>query len=467
MKRAHPICIFENLSRYFWLFLFPLIRSLVIFDGGFFYWLSGAWFDLLIVAAIFGFAVLRWLFTGYSLLPDGIRVRKGILIQKDLIVRSSSLSSVCVTVPFFYRPFRAVRVQGDSDAGRAKRCDFSLVLSPAAAEEMRHAIRRTEGRNRNYQTGGKFLALFAFVSSKSFVGVIFVFTLLTQSGRIFGRTFQTMIIDQLTGLARSLAFGIPPAAAYLGLLIFLGWLASFLINLLRNARFSVKRRGNSLHIGAGILTRYRRRIDIRRITQLELRQSPLMKLLRVSSVFLRCAGYGKAKNELAVLFPVVGEKERNTLLSDTMPEWQVSENTLRPSAGALLFFLGPPAAVGALIAAAASLFGIRFPEWSEMAAFLGWMFEIPVLWWMVARAIGFRHTGASGCGETRTMRYVKGLALYTAIVRKEKILGVTYRKSPVQRFTGRCTVIVEIWGEKRIRHKIPGLLFEEAEKLFR
>ena len=70
LKRPHPINILEHISGYFWLLLLPLVRGLFAFRGGFWGWLSGVWFDLLVLAAILGFALLRWASTvSYTHLP--------------------------------------------------------------------------------------------------------------------------------------------------------------------------------------------------------------------------------------------------------------------------------------------------------------------------------------------------------------------------------------------------------------
>ena len=86
MKRMHPINILENVSGYFWLLLFPLIRGFFSFRGGIWAWLGGVWFDLLILAAIFGLAFLRWWLAGYELTQDGVRIVNGILVRKDFLV---------------------------------------------------------------------------------------------------------------------------------------------------------------------------------------------------------------------------------------------------------------------------------------------------------------------------------------------------------------------------------------------
>ena len=58
--RMHPVNILENLSNFFWLLIFPVIRGLFTFRGGLIAWVQGAWFDLAVVAFIVLLATLRW-----------------------------------------------------------------------------------------------------------------------------------------------------------------------------------------------------------------------------------------------------------------------------------------------------------------------------------------------------------------------------------------------------------------------
>ena len=58
--RQHPLTIVHAFWKYIFLLIFPLLRSLVLVRQSFVYWLSGVWFDLLILFSIvlFGFSVV-------------------------------------------------------------------------------------------------------------------------------------------------------------------------------------------------------------------------------------------------------------------------------------------------------------------------------------------------------------------------------------------------------------------------
>ncbi len=469
MKRTHPINILENISGYFWLLLLPLVRGFFTFRGGLFAWLGGVWFDLLVLGAIFGLAFLRWLLVGYELTKEGVRVVSGILLRRDFTVPYRQFASVSMVAPFYYRPLGAVHLFADSDAGNAWKYDFALTLPVKPAQEILRRAKRGsvkgEKQRRSYCSSGVYVATLAFISSKTVTGVLFTAALLVQAGKILGHELETTFLQGLTDLANQLAFGIPPAAVFLALVVIWGWLISFVINLARHYHFTVTRQGESLQIQSGLFTRYRRQINVRKVNIVESRQSIFTKISHVHSFFLHCAGYGKSKNELAVLFPAANEKRMREILRNIMPEWHFSERAVFPKGKAIFRFVLPPVGVGLAVGALAFFLSGWFPRLSELITFLGWMLELPALWWLVSRVVSFYHTGISKIGGIYTLRFSRRFGFHTVAVREEKVVEIVLRQSVWQRMSGTCSVSVYTWSEGKKRHVIPALRLEEVSEL--
>lgn len=470
MKRMHPINILENISGYFWLLLFPLVRGLFSFRGGILIWLSGVWFDLLILTAILGLAFLRWRLAGYELTENGVRIVNGILIRRDYTVLYSQFASVSLVERFYERPLGVAHIFADSDAGNEWKYDFVLTLPLKSAQEIIRRVKQSPNlknneQRRSYRSNGFYIATLAFVSSKTVTGVIFTAAFLTQAGKILGREFETEFLQGLTELAKSLAFGIPPAAVFLALVLVLGWVISFIINIAKNYRFRVTRQGNSLQIQSGFFTRYRRQMNVLKVNLVESRQSIITKLFRIHSLFLHCAGYGKKKNELSVLFPAVNEKMVQEIIDNIMPEWRFSKRTVFPKGRTMFRFIIPPIGVGILIGVVTFILADLFVWFSDIILFLGGMLELPVLWWMIIRMVSFYHTGLSKDGDVYTLRFSHGFSFRSVAVREEKIVQVKLRQSICQRVSGNCNLMVCTWSEGMKRHIIPALPIDEVCKL--
>lgn len=470
MKRMHPINILENVSGYFWLLLFPLIRGFFSFRGGIWAWLGGVWFDLLILAAIFGLAFLRWWLAGYELTQDGVRIVNGILVRKDFLVPYRQFASVSLVAPFYYRPFGAVHLSADSDAGNNWKYDFTLTLPLKPAQEILRCAKcgwrpGFSGQRRTYRSSGFYIAMLAFISSKTVTGVLFTAAFLVQAGKILGHEFETTFLQGLTDLANKLAFGIPPAAVFLALVVVLGWVISFIINLARNYRFTVSRQENSLQIQCGFFTRYRHQMNVEKVNLVESRQSIITKAFHIHSLFLHCAGYGKAKNELSVLFPAASEKRVWEIVQNIMPEWHFTKRTVSPKGKSIFRFILTPVGIGVALGLAALVLAGIFPRLSDLILFLGGMFELPVLWWLTARIIAFYHTGISKSGGVYTFRFPRGFGFHSVAVREEKVVQVKLRQSIWQGMSGSCNLIVYTWSEGKKRHVIPALPVEQTCEL--
>ena len=81
-RRSHLINILENTSRFLILLLLPLIRALFATQVGFYEWLSGAWFDLLVLGVIIALGVYGWYSYTYFVSKAGILIQKGIFFRK-------------------------------------------------------------------------------------------------------------------------------------------------------------------------------------------------------------------------------------------------------------------------------------------------------------------------------------------------------------------------------------------------
>ena len=89
-RHPHPIMIFENLSRFLFLLIIPLLRGFLyaIFGGSLYEWLEGAWFDLLIVFIMVAASILEWAFFRYTVYRRGILVRRGVLVRNSFFIPS-------------------------------------------------------------------------------------------------------------------------------------------------------------------------------------------------------------------------------------------------------------------------------------------------------------------------------------------------------------------------------------------
>ena len=247
-KRQHPAKIFYLVSRRFWLMLIPLARGLVALRWDFYSWVRGAWFDILIVLFIGISAYLRWRCTYYKLESEHISIQTGIFAKRSFCVPYEKSCVFLAEHKFFLRPFGAANLYLDTNAGGPRKTDVSLTVSEKDCEQLFAVLKKDGGVKASYQPGMKRLVVFSIMFSSTLSGVIYIGTLLSQSGKLLGRSLQAMLFTAVTDVSKSLALKIPPFALGISLFLFTGWLFSFLSSLLRHIRFAVGRNGEQLEI---------------------------------------------------------------------------------------------------------------------------------------------------------------------------------------------------------------------------
>lgn len=470
MKRhPHPVYIIESMSRFVLLLLLPLLRGLLSLRSSVLIWLRGAWFDLAVLFLILflGFAV--WLSSSCCVLEDGIRIVTGIFRREDRFLPYAQLSSLRYEKPFYYIPIGAVRIYLDTDAGAGSRSDARLTLRKKDAEYLfRKATRwlsATRAVKRVYQPKWLYIAALSLITSNTLTGALFFWTFFTQAGRIFGTEFQDTIYTGLTDLANFLAFGLPPAAVILAYVILGGWLISFLMGLVRHRGFSTTRKGNTIQINTGVIIWRKYLLQVDRIHLVEIRQSLMTKLLGLYSVFVRCTGYGKQKNEVAVLMPAADRQEARRNLKLLLPEIKRGERTLRPRAQTITRFLLIPTL---LIVAIGLLFAVLIrllTSFGDTLLFVGIMAELPAVWYLLVRVASFFHTGIGLSDGVYTCFCTYGFRFCTYALPKQKVARFTFRQTIFQRWFGFCDLLLYPYAEQSRRIVVPNLYLKDIAAL--
>lgn len=495
---THGLAVVENTTRNFWLLLFPLLRGLGALQFDLYSWVRGAWFDLLIVVVLLASAVLRWQYYTYMLTDEGIYFRKGVILRKAATLPWSCLSGTTFEQPPLYRLLGVQHFRAETDAGSSRRADFRITLSNAQAAQLARALaaagvayqsrgKKASARFR-YRPSWGYLALFSILSSSSLSGVLFASAFITMTGAIIGRKLEQDVLSSITELSRHLAFGIPPLAAMLSIVLFLGWLFSFLRNVLRYLRFELSREDDGhLLIRTGYFGRYAHRLSPCHINYLDLRQTLLTKLLSVSSGYIHSSGYGKGKNEIAVLIPATAKKTILRTIRRLLPELlpsNAANNTMEASSTEastmeassmeasvveakppkLTFwgFISNSVFVVLLIPCAALLLRNVFPDWSQLIVFAAFMAEIPSIWWLIVNFVSFYTTSIRFDGRILTLLYASAYAFHTVTIPVGKVVQVRITQSIFQRMGNCCSLQIYTCSERSRRHTVPNLLLADA-----
>ncbi|MBZ4671387.1 MAG: rane-flanked domain [Oscillospiraceae bacterium] len=451
-KRQHPAKIFYLVSRRFWLMLIPLARGLVALRWDFYSWVRGAWFDILIVLFIGISAYLRWHCTYYKMESDHISIRTGILAKRNFCVPYEKSNVFLAEHKFFLRPFGAANLYLDTNAGGARKTDVSLTVPEKDCEQLFAAIKKDGGIKASYQPGMKRLVVFSIMFSSTLSGVIYIGTLLSQSGKLLGRSLQAMLFTAMTDVSKSLALKIPPVALGISLFLFAGWLFSFLSSLLRHIRFAVSRNGERLEISGGFFTKRNYIINSYGINYADLKQNLLSKLFSVMSINIGCSGYGKGKNEIPVLIPITTKSQALSSLKMLLPKSVPGGYGIKPRWDYILRFITMPAIFCILIPLASKKLFMMFPFLGSIIIFVCIMGEIPALWMLFIKLCAWVSTGIFFDEKNIILRYSYWYSFHTVIIPKEKIAKISISQNIFQIMSGACDVKIYPAGESPKPH---------------
>ena len=470
-KHSHIINILQNMGKLSIFLVVPVLRGLLFTGVGFSEWVSGVWFDLLIIFCMVGFGFVRWYFNSYQITNDGINVRRGILFKKQRFISYKHLSTMSTHTPFYFKPINVVRLYADSDAGKRKRHDFSLTIKKSDAEELirlaGEQFAKSSKLRREYNPKRGYVTILSIITSNSIGGVLFFSALLSQLGNVMDNELSNKLVDELTNITKVLAFGVPPVAAVLTYVILAGWVISFVINLLRHYDFSVLRQGNLLDISMGIVTKRRYKVATGQINLVEAKQNLLTKVLGFFSVFIHTSGYGKKKHEHSVLIPAADKFQAERNLSILLPEIAMGSLSVKPKKKAIMVFLSLPIAIIIGIAGIFLFAYWLFPNFNDVIMFLGIMAEIPAIWFLFVKIASFFHTGIGKQNNVYTLAFTRVFLFYTVAMPKKSVSKIVLKQNLFQKKSKLCDVIIYSYSEGGKHQKISGVELQQAKEMFK
>ncbi|MDE6746108.1 MAG: PH domain-containing protein [Oscillospiraceae bacterium] len=474
MSRQHKIAILKYTTKNFWMLLIPLVRGLAAMNFDLYHWLQGAYWDLIVILLMIGFAVLRWYFIRFEVEENGIFISHGVLLRNEFTIPYSAVACASAARSLWLRPIRAVTVALDSDShsalGQGKKADAELIMKLTDYTKIYNNIPNSSTNAKfSYRASKADLVFFSLVFSSTLSGVIFLGTLFIQGSRIVGNQLEEQFLNavsDVTEFMQKIVSGVTPAAVALTLIFALGWGFSFASNLLRHINFRIQRCGNDITVRNGFFSKWRYYVNISKVNCADLRQNLLMKICRVMSVHVSCTGYGKSRNEIPVFVPITTKKRVMSTMQMMLPSFTLSNISLKPKPFYIMPFLWGPLLSAVLLPVGAVAAARFFPAWSGIVKFLLIMGEIPSLHLIAVKIMAKFTTGIGFGNDTITLKYCTFSQFHTVIVPKSRIAYVRLSRTIFQRFNGTCDVWVYSRGERASKHRIRGIDVKKAEEFF-
>ncbi len=434
-------------SRRWWLlWMIPLLRLILPAP----YTVVALVRDLFPAVLLTGYSVAKWRCCRYRLTESAngtfhrVGVREGIVFRRTLHLCADDAASVEVERTPLLWLLRARRIRV-STAGLRRRTDAVLYLT---ASRTRRLFSLNADRKARQRLPVWPVAVLSLTGSNAAVGLLTVVPLLRQLSLVLGDH-----LSQITA-AGPVWTGLPPLLSTAANAVLLGWLVSVARTFWRYVGFSAKREDEHLHLISGLFTRRDVLIDCAKITAVERRQTLGMGLLGLSGAVITAAGYGRDRGTRPVLIPAASTPQFHHTLSRLLPDYPACPLTIRPRS--LFRYVAAPLLF--LCAMASAAVGRLWPPLTLAGLFFGG-------WWLLVRLWGYDRGGWGITDTAVSLCYPRGLALYRVQLPRCVTDCITVTQTPFQRWRGTCTVQVRCFGEKRRRHRVWGLPFENVENL--
>lgn len=467
-KRQHPIKIIGYTTRTFWLLLIPLARSLVAVRFDVATWLAGWWLDMLVLGVMFLYAFFRWFFVTFEIQTDEIRANTGFFGLFKVRIPYSGVCTVSCSQGPFYRAFGAYNVYIDTNSGTQLKSDLTLTVSGFHIVKLKKFSKSETSRKPvfSYSPRKRDMVAFSLLFSSTLSGVILFATLIIQSSRIVGRELEERFFNTVNSYAKTFAVRLPYYVVVVALVVFLGWLYSFLINMFRHFNFNVTRTDNNLIITSGAVTRRFHMLSLDRINYIDIQQSLLMKIFKICSVHIHCTGYGKSRREIAVLIPVTTLSVVEKTMGLLLPEIDKAEISLKPRVKNIMRYLWPPIWLCAGIPAVAAVVAYFVNGWSDIIRFVAIMLEIPSFWLLIVKAASIFTTGVGVDNDYATFSYCSFYKFHRVIVKTRNISEISIYQTPMQYLARNASFKINTHGESNTYHIIKNFPLVSAQRFF-
>lgn len=476
MIHEHPFKILKHAKNSIWLLIFPVLRGIRSFSldlDAFYTWIKGGWFDLCVLIIILGFGYLQWLFTWVRLGRNHVRLMSGIIFKRRVEIPYKNISAITAQHSFFLRPFKAVTVNIDTGAGALDTTDMSILLYREDLKKIQRKlpkIKKDEKKSFKFRPKWYQIVFFSFVFSSSLSGAAYLATLIFNAGKVI-TDLMSEDLSQMYEIANNMSHNVSektpvelPTEALILIIIVLGtWLLSFISNIFMYLEFVMKKDTHVMRILSGVFTKRVYHIIPEKINYLDLRQSLITKLFKVSSLNISCSGYGK--KQLPVLLPVLTRKQANEALEMMGFNKYLVKRKVKPEKPTFMSYCWIPLFIAACIFIASRVILHYFPGLSDMMFYIVLILEIPFIWLAIVKFYAYLTTGITIEDDYCCIRYSRFYAFHTILADKNKLVKIQLFQDIIDKKIGRCRLDFYFSSEKARVHKVKGLRVKDAQKI--
>lgn len=472
--RQHPVKLLDYSSRNLWLLLIPLSKRLIASHFDLQEWVRTNWVDILSIAGIFAIAILRWLFVSFDIETDGISAKSGLFGMVRTKVYFTQFTTVSFCQKWYIRPFKANKIYIETNAKCIGRQDIVLVLSEKNSDALYSFVSSLsdEKPKITFAPRKSHLFIFSLLFSSALTGTLLFATFMYEAYKVVGLEMERQMFEKVNGEITKIdskflkiTERIPQAILALGGLVLGGWLISFIATLARHWSFTVSRSDRQFFVKSGVLITRRHIINRSKINYYDLTQTLLMKIFKICSVTLDCAGYGQSRREISALIPITTYEQMNASLKLLVPDLPRPKPEVRTGSESIRRFVFMPIIFCALPPVAIKLLDKFFPNHNTDINALLAIVTVPFIWLVIVKTAAAFNTSAGFDRTGCVLNYCSWYQFHKIFLPKENISKIRITRNPFQLLNNTCTLCICTVGLKRRSHLLRYMPYDKVKTM--
>lgn len=461
--KPHSITVYYNLSNFVYLLIIPLIQQILFRPHSLFQKIGNTVINLIFIISLFFLAFFEYKSISYTSGKKNIKFKKGMVFTRLLSLHKSSVDCLYLSQGILLRIFKGSHCFQGTPSIKDRR-NIKFILKSKDTHNITKAFLKGNQAKPLYKSKFFKVLIMTLMQSNAFTGLLILAPFVNKVGTVLGQKYSEQLYDRVNLTHYFIAFGLPPAMAYLAGLLFTGYVVSIVINLLNESRFTLTKNGSNIIITKGIIKKSFFMTNRKNINAITVKQSLFMYITKIYSILLHTIKSGTPKKENRLLVPMTTEKSKDALIVCIKKTDLKFKKIIKPPKKTIKSFLLLPF----IYCIAVILMWLMFKKFNFTAAFA----DVFLLYftafgfvWLFFRLLAYSHSSFCINNKCVKIQSFKGFNLYTTYVFLKDIGKVKIKQNPFQQLFGMCHLYVYICDEKKRKFTVKHLKYKDVVKI--
>lgn len=461
-KKAHFYTFLNDCSHFAPLLLFPLLQNLLFNPTSLLAIITNYGLSILCVILLFIAIWLEYRSILYVEKDSSVYTKKGFFFKKRADIPYDCIQSVYIQKNLFTRLFFGARQYFINTPGSyTANGDYAIYLRKRNSLELTKAIFEKQEKSIKYHGGFLRIILMSATWSNALTGLLMFAPVLYKTSGTARDYLKEYFLTKMDISNYIIKIGVPPALTGLATLLLASWVLAYIIQLSQYSFFTTEISHNVIHISRGFPNRTEFFTSTDKLNAIQIKQSVLMLILNLKSVYIRTIGAGVQKGDKSILIPADRDEGIDKILSHITSLPKKENYKIRPTKTEFMAYLWFPF-YSILGTVATMLLLNHFGYFGEIVRVPLFVLLSIFIYWLFFRIYAYTKSSITICDKAVRIDYFYRLNITRTYIPYDKIQYVNVYQSPFQRMYKTAHIKIYIYSNKRQYYKIKYLKYNKV-----